>query len=97
MNIGGYMNIDGHNNWKALKDAYMIVTQDYKEERQETPWYHNTHYCWLIGSIEELESFDPNKVDWDGVTCYIAGRIEALEKLKEEYINCSRSYNAERD
>ena len=36
----------------------------------------------LEGAIDELKSIDVEKIDYGGEGCYLGGRIEALEKLK---------------
>lgn len=75
-----------YEDWEKFKKAYAIVEEQYKKEQEETPWYHNTHNCWLNGSIDELKDIDINKIDWDGITCYLAGRKEVLEKLHDEFM-----------
>lgn len=72
--------------WENFKDAFLAVKMDYEEERAKTPWYHNTHNCWLYGSLDELADIDVDSIDWDGITCYLAGRKEALEKLHDEFM-----------
>ena len=63
------------------------VLEDHVKELEETPFYHNTSNCQLSGAVDELKSINTRKISSGGIFCYIVGRINALEKLKEELIN----------
>lgn len=56
---------------------------EYEMEYADTPFYQNTSNCQLEGAIDELKSIDVKKIDYQGIGCYICGRIRALEKLKK--------------
>lgn len=68
---------------KDLQKKLNSLLVEYEQEYENTPFYQNTSNCVLEGAIDELKSIDVKKIDYKGIGCYIGGRIEVLEKLKE--------------
>lgn len=68
---------------KDLQKKLNSLLVEYEQEYENTPFYQNTSNCVLEGAIDELKSINVKKIDYKGVSCYIGGRIEVLEKLKE--------------
>lgn len=68
---------------KDLQKKLNSLLVEYEQEYENTPFYQNTGNCVLEGAIDELKSINVKKIDYKGVSCYICGRIEVLEKLKE--------------
>lgn len=68
---------------KDLQKKLNSLLVEYEREYENTPFYQNTSNCVLEGAIDELKSINVKKIDYKGIGCYIGGRIEVLEKLKE--------------
>lgn len=68
---------------KDLQKKLNSLLVEYEQEYENTPFYQNTSNCVLEGAIDELKSINVKKIDYKGIGCYIGGRIEVLEKLKE--------------
>ena len=68
---------------KDLQKKINSLLVEYEMEYADTPFYQNTSNCILEGAIDELKSIDVEEIDYGGEGCYLGGRIEALEKLKE--------------
>lgn len=71
---------------KKIEEKRIQLLEEYEEEYKNTSWYLNTANCILDGAINELKTFNSDEVDYDGIGCYIGGRIRALEKLKKMVI-----------
>ena len=69
-----------------FKDALKELKEEYNKQKEETPWYHNTGFCQVVGSVDELESLTDKNIDNGSVGCYLVGRIDALEELKRKCI-----------
>lgn len=67
-----------------LKQVIDYLLEDFIKETNDTPFYHNTHQCHLSGSVDELRDFKQriNRISDGGVYCYIAGRLQALNDLR---------------
>ena len=68
---------------KDLQKKINSLLVEYEMEYADTPFYQNTSNCILEGAIDELKSIDVEEIDYGGEGCYLGGRIEVLEKLKE--------------
>ena len=68
---------------KCVQKELNSLLNDYEIEYADTPFYQNTSNCQLEGAIDELKSIDVEKIDYQGIGCYLSGRIRALEILKK--------------
>lgn len=68
---------------KCVQKKLNTLLTDYEIEYADTPFYQNSSNCLLEGAIDELKSIDVKEIDYQGIGCYLGGRIEALEKLKK--------------
>lgn len=68
---------------KYVQKELNALLGDYEMVYADTPFYQNTSNCILEGAIDELKSIDVEKIDHQGIGCYLRGRIEVLEKLKK--------------
>ena len=68
------------------------ILEEYKEEYDDTPWYHNTANCQLEGKMDMLKLIKKgiNQEDFvfddAEVGCYLGGAVTAIESLKHELI-----------
>jgi len=70
-----------------FKDTLKELLEEYENLKKETPFYHNTEFCQVIGGVDELKSLVGNtSIDDANIGCYIRGRIQVLEELKRRCI-----------
>lgn len=66
-----------------IHDIIQELEEEYENERKKTAWYLNTANCRLEGFKDELDDMKKVVIEEGGYGCYIGGRIEVLEKIKE--------------